>query len=589
VTEVGGGFIRRCSCVSDLRKALLQAHQTGQFLEGVSAALSRNREERRALASELAALHNERLVNVLEGFTGLKSRSKSGSDFFLVQVFGEVLPQLEASVREVIRCVLHLCREAGVDMVDMLDGFQEFCSKQDARPQEALAEIEANPDMLMDLLVPSLVAGSQVDASIYLDETIRLCQHQNVEFRRRALFALGRLILGDDTTRTDLALSTLERVVETDMDDRVLASGITSALALMRQDAANELRYVAVITCALSRGNECALHAASRLFGFHTSDVSPQLLQVLLDHLMQVKPTNKETLDNIDYGIAHLLRSDCVEAGLRFLESLLRSHPDELELFGDAMRAIRDNPALRSKVVTRWLLGGEAVLCAGVGSIVDLPMGGSPEIEADAAELAGAESVRFVFAARKVIGYLFRKPISAASFILSLMRQSPDAVVRSDLEALLLNPLLLNFSGSVAEYLTRRAESEEGEVKTSVIRALEALEEYLDGLRSVGDIPALHPSLEHRDAYRRHLSKEVARSFKNAQAQSVILQLVHKSVLLYGRKAIHHIFGPEGELNRMETQLGSHGTEIKFPRMASLDPQGLDYMLLAFKYEKISA
>ena len=471
--------------MSDLRKILVQAYQTGQFLEEVSAALSRNREERRGLASELAALHNERIVNVLEGFAGLKSRSESGSDYFLIRVFREVLPLLEASVREVIRCVLHLCREAGVNMLDMLDEFQEFCSKQGARPQEALAEIEANPDMLTDLLAPTLVAGSQIDASIYLAETVRLCQHPHVEFRILAVFALGRLTLGDDITRIDLALSTLERVVGTDPDDRVLASGVRSAFALMGRDVANALRYVAVINCALSRGSERALHAASRLFGFHTGDVSPQLLQALLDHLMQVKPTNKEALDNIDYGIAYLLRSNCVEAGLGFLEDLLRSQPDYLELsnFDDTVRVIRDDPALRSKVGTRWLLGGEAVLCEGVGSIVDLRMGGSLEIEADAVELAGAESVRFLFAARKAIGYLFLTPISAASFILSLIHQSTDNMVREKLEALLLDPLLLNFSGRVAEYLSRRAESEEGEIKAVVGRALSALERYLDGLR----------------------------------------------------------------------------------------------------------
>jgi hypothetical protein len=576
--------------VSDLRKTLIQAYQAGQFLEGVSAALSTNREERKALVSMLAALHNDGLVNVLEGFTGL-NRSRS-SDYLLVRVLGEVLPELEASVREVIGCVLQLCREAGLIMEDMLDGFQEFCSKQDVRPQEALAEIEANPDMLRDLLIATLVAGSQIDASIYLDEAIRLCQHPNVEFRRRAVSALGRLTLGDDITLTDLALSTLERVVEADLDEWVLASAIRSAFALMRQDSVNELRYIAVIDCALSKGNDCALHAASRLLGLHAGDASPKLLRILIDHLMQVKSTNRDLLDNIDYGIAHLLRSDCVEVGLSLLESLLRSQPDHLEIsksFDDSVRVIRDDLALRSKVATRWLFGGEAALCAGVGSIVDLRMGGSLEIEADADELAGAESVRFLFAARKTIGYLFLTPISAASFILSLISQSTDNMVRRELEALLLDPLLLNFSKRVAEYLTRRAESEEEEeIKATVGRVLEALKGYLDGLRSVGDIPALHPSLRHRDAYRRYVSKELAQSFKEAQAQSVILRLFPKSVLLYGRKAIHHVFGPEKELKRMETLLGSHRTETEFARMTVFDPIGLDFMLFAFRNETIS-
>jgi len=54
-------------------------------------------------------------------------------------------------------------------------------------------------------------------------------------------------------------------------------------------------------------------------------------------------------------------------------------------------------------------------------------MGDSLEVVADAAELAGAEPLRFLFAARRAIGYLFLKPVSAASFVVSLMRQVPEA------------------------------------------------------------------------------------------------------------------------------------------------------------------
>jgi len=67
----------------------------------------------------------------------------------------------------------------------------------------------------------------------------------------------------------------------------------------------------------------------------------------------------------------------------------------------------------------------------------------------------------------------------------------------------------------------------------------------------------------------------------------VLLQLVHQTVLLYGHKAIHHVFGPEGKVSRMETQLGSHGTNIEVPRMTILDPQGLDLMLRVFRCERI--
>jgi hypothetical protein len=572
------------------RETLVRAYQAGHLLEAIQAALSLDESERTELVSSLASLHNEGHVDLIDAFGALTGKSTSGPDFFLLRhVFEELLPELEVPVPKLTRCVLHLYREAGTATI--LDAFQEFCARRADRPKAALAEIEADPETLADLLVTVLIAGSTVDAPTYVAETIRLSRDASIELRKRALFALGRLLGEQAVWGNEDVVKTLEHAVEVEDDGQVLASSIKSAFALSRHDAANESRWIAVVADALSKGDDFALHAASEVFGFQTREVSPKLLELLLVRLARVNPINKRTMDAIDYGIAHLLHSDHVEAGLRFLENLLRSHPDEIEfsIFNDAARVIRDHPGLRSKVATRWLLGGEAALCEGVASILDAPRGGSPEIEADASELAGADPVRFVFAARKAIGYLFLKPTSATSFLLSLMRQAPDARVRGNLESLLLNPLLLNFSGSVGEYLTRREESEEGEVKAAVRRALQAMEAYLDDLKSVGDIPALHPSLEHRDAYHRHLSAEVAQSVKKAQAESVILQLVHRSVLLYGRKAIHHVFGPEGEIKRMETQLGSHGTEIKDPRMTRLDPHGLNFMLCVFQHERISA
>jgi len=155
------------------------------------------------------------------------------------------------------------------------------------------------------------------------------------------------------------------------------------------------------------------------------------------------------------------------------------------------------------------------------------------------------------------------------------------------LEALLFDPLLINYSGAIAEHLGGHAESEEEPARSAIRRALAALESYLDGLKAIGDLPALHPSLKHREAYQRHFAGELAQSLKKAQAESPLLQIIHRSVLLHGRKAIHHAFGPEGEINRMETNLGELGTRIDVPRLSILDPHGLDFMLRVFRHERM--
>lgn len=393
-----------------------------------------------------------------------------------------------------------------------------------------------------------------------------------------------------DQSTNETFLRTIAHAIATEVDDGVLAGALGSALELSRHPSADQPRLIALIAQALTKGGETILHAAALSFRVRTPEFSSELLDLLLDHLAKVDVANQGTLDAIDDGMSQLLQSNSVEAGLVLLERLLRSDSRNLEvsIVPHAARAIRATPALRNKVATRWLLGGDPNLCASLDRILDARVDDHVELEADAAELAAAEPVRLLFAARKAIGYLFLKPVSVAAFIVSLMGQAPEVSLREELGRLLFNPLLLNFSASISEYLRGRESSEPTGVRAVIENALEELKRYLQGLPSVGEIPALHPSLEHRHICHRRLLDEVARSFEQAQAESVLLQLVHRSVLLYGRKAIHHVFDPEGDMRRIETNLGSHGTTIEPPRMNVLDPLGLDLTLRVFRHESLS-
>ena len=133
------------------KDALLAGFKAGNFLDTVYTCLLADRDEREDLALELAALHNEGLIDVVAAFEDLKNKSLNGPDFFLTRhVFERALPYLNAPVSSVMRCVLRLYREAGQDLAagTILDGFIGFCAKDPSRPAEALKEIEANPDEL---------------------------------------------------------------------------------------------------------------------------------------------------------------------------------------------------------------------------------------------------------------------------------------------------------------------------------------------------------------------------------------------------------------------------------------------------------
>lgn len=577
------------------RDNLLKAYSDGNFLGEVYACLLADHEEREEVASELVALHNEKLVDVVEAFGTLDGTDSNGPDFFLTRhVFEQALPYLDAPVIPVMRRVLHLYRSAGQDLAagTIVGKFVEFCARQPSRSQVALAEIEANHADYSDLLTATLAAGYRVDTQAFLNHAVRLSKDVNVDLRRGAIFSLANFDPQGNAELVEQAIAGLESSVDVETEDGVLAAAIRAAQALLQRDGSQEQRNTALIEKALSKGGDFTLHAASEVLFLHTAELPAPLVGVLLSNLRRVNPTHKGTLDNIDYGIAHLLRSERAEIAIQWLEDMLLAAPDELsmEVFDSVAGEIFGNSALRNKIVTRWLMRGERALCNAVHEIVENAHRREDVLlEIDAAELESTDMVCMIFLARKIIGYLFMQPVTASSLLVSLMRQAQDDEILAELGSLLFDPLLLNYTGKAFDYVSKQATEENGKVKETLERTISAVNEYLDGLRSVGELPALYPSTAQRDAYRRNFSRQMAESMKKAEESSVLLKLVSKSVLLYGRKSINYVHGVNGQTQRMEMPLHSHGVEIEYPRMGNLDPFGMDYILRIFRNERISS
>ena len=339
----------------------------------------------------------------------------------------------------------------------------------------------------------------------------------------------------------------------------------------------------------MSIGSDYALHAASKLLCFDFDELPEALLNVLLDHLRHVKHENKGTLDNIDYGLVKLLSRKDPSKGIEFIEALLldESNSISMDLFDSVSRQIYKDEKLLKKLLTRWFFRGDRVLCMGISEIVNKAHGLDLLLEVDPSELVSKDFVHIVFLVRKTVGYLFFKPVTAASILISLLHHNTDDKVLQQMNDLLFDPLLLNYPGKVRDFLLQQVEKESGKTKLVIETALKAFDKYLDDLKSTGEIIELHPSQAQREAYRRHFSRLMHESLKEAEKKSVLANLFSKSVLLYGRKSINYIYGPDGKSNRMEIPLQCHGTEMEFPRYEYIDPFGLDYMLRLFQVEKI--
>ncbi len=73
---------------------------------------------------------------------------------------------------------------------------------------------------------------------------------------------------------------------------------------------------------------------------------------------------------------------------------------------------------------------------------------------------------------------------------------------------------------------------------------------------------------------------------KGAEKESIFLNLVKRSIILYGKRSITYIEGPGGERRPVEMELKPHNISIEYPRLDVIDPFGLDYKLRVFRAER---
>jgi len=578
--------------MENLKDEIVAAYKLGNLLEIISQKIRENWDNQDALLQELSKFHNDGTIDIIAAFKTLKNKPDSGLDFFLTQhALEKLLPSLDAPIADVMECVIGLVREAGQDMAagTILPPFVDFCALSHARPKEALSLIEATPEKYYDLLPQVIMAGARLETELYLSEAIRLTKHDYIEIRRRAIFSLGRIENLDEQVLFEKAISCLESSVEHETDDRLLGSLVDATFNLYKNSKIYNERLTNLIDKALSLNGNQTLHAGAVLFGLHLKELPDALLDCLLLCLLSVKPENEGSLNYIDYGVAELVKQGNWKA-VDFLEKLLLSNSEKLSMsvFDNTMREFFKNQNnILNRLLTRWFIKGDRVLCEGVRKIVDLANEDNAQLEIVPFDFDYSNSLQSIFLARKSIGYLFSTPVTAASIVVSLIQHTTNNDVKQTLVKLLFDPLLLSYPGKVKDYLTLKAGNEVDTVKEPLENALKLFDDYLENIKSVGNISELHPPQSQRDTYNRRFSRLMAKAMQEAQKESVLLSLVSTSVLLYGRKSINYVYNTDGQSNRMEIPLHTHSTEMEFSRLVNIDPFGLDYMLRVFRGERI--
>jgi hypothetical protein len=529
-----------------------------------------------AFLQHCVELHNARKIDLVAVPSQPAFANVTGHDFFIAQHFYcEAIPKLRADVTALMECCRTLIERAGTDLAagQPNDAFRLWCQNN---PEQGASVIDSarTGDALANRFV-TFALQARGDVTTAID----FIQSYDDERRLYGTAALGRMAI-EDSSKAQEATAAFGPFLSVNNEDNLRANVLFAAFDILKKhnDAAKASAYVEL---AAQNAGPGTLHSLAHVVWLHHGLLTAQALGTALRALEAVQPEHQATLRTIDIGLHNLLGTDRAPEALDFLTATLQDGKIEIGVYSTTVSELkRNNRQRRYELIIRWLVSGSMALCASVHNLVDFQ---DKEPFYASVEPICLTPQQQLFVCRKVIGFLFMRPVACCSIIVSILRAGHLEVIEPATN-LLFDPFLLNYGGSARDYLRTIASPDAayGSVQTALVE----YDAYFAGLEATGEIKELHPSDYQRDVLRQRTHDEMREVQKNAQQQSVFFNLVRRSTLLYGKRSLTYVLDHDGSSRAIPMELKSMGVSFEWPRRDILDPVGLDYMLRVYRLEK---
>lgn len=537
----------------------------------------------------LADAHNEGEINLLSILTPEILESHRNGMFFEGQtLYCSLIPKLSSDAAPMVTVVENLIRAAGNDGAAGLpaNALAEWCEADPTRPAEMLKLVDEGYDASDKFLTLTIRTGAQIDRPYFLERAINFAIDGTPNQQKTAIAALGQIDPETDTEWTD-RITTFEKVRAT-ADDGVTAALLSAAaMRLKSDDCPKRSEFEGLIQESLTGAGDLALHQCADILWMNHTAISQSLKSKILDALLELNPANAGTIDHLDYGLGELIEKGDAAMVAPFLEKLVKKTEGAVEFkqLKSTCRAIHSaSDHVFDDWVVDWFLKGDFDLCS---QMSDALFGVGKRQSALAIDFSryGLRDSDYGYLARKAISFLFLYPIVAASIIISLLRSAPKSVA-SELEELLFNPVLINYSSVGKDYLKPVAKDKKDSARPAAKRALKALDDYIEGLGALRGVKELRPSEKQRQAEWQRHTDSMAEAHRKTDEKSIFADLFTKIVVLYGTRTIGYFPQGKGAPKRIESQMASHSVSFELPRIDIVDPIGLQQMLLGFRSEK---
>ena len=574
-----------------IKEQIIKSVKSGSFLATVSDLYLHEEDKRSTLSRHIIELHNAGKIDVITEFQRLKKTDISHNSLIERMILEPVFPEISTTVAKAMECVKYLTLVAGDDLTagNLITPFINFLAAEPSRPEEVLSRALKNIDTKFDFVAPAIVAGAKRDLKKYVLKAIELSKHANRLVQIRAIHALGEIKYKQDKRLTKQAMTAIETVAANNFDELLFAFVLRSGYALYIENNDLEKRVTKLFSTVFNHKEDHILHVASEILWFK-DEIPTSIEKLLLEALIYTKPINQGTIYNIDYGLEKLLkkkRLEETESVILFLERiLLKEHDLSIIQFDGVRRQMLDDKNLLNRVITKWLLSKKTKLEKTAADLLPESHQEQYHLSVDKKQLSKSNKGVRLFLARKACGWFFYKnPVSAASFIVSLIGTALKEE-RVDIAEILFNPLLISYPGRVKKYIEGTLANASKSQKTVINDVIAKLERYHQGLDEAWEIKELIQPVAHREAYHRYYTRLMTQSRKDAEKKSVFSNVVTKQLILYGNNIVNYNkFNSKEEAQRQEMQLQLHSIALEYPSIDYYDHIGLNYRLSRFKFE----
>ncbi|CAH7022509.1 conserved hypothetical protein [Vibrio coralliirubri] len=536
-----------------------------------------------ALKGALADLHNSGDIDLVNIVSVVDKASIEYNSFSILSAFESTLPSLNSSVEDVLHCLVLIKQQTGRDMA-IGGAYQRFCKAENHRPRDSVKFILEQSELsTYASFLSSSILSFNSNQMIEAIQTIEsLVASANKMVRSQAYLTLGNI---DVDEAHACAIWELLYSSTTSEQENSCRAGILRAIIFFGGRFPSYWPQIEdLISTTFDDTNKEVLYVISELVAFQSVTLPKSILNILLKKLANVSPEHTDTIDNIDHLLVRLISNDTPSVAVELLESILAVgvKVSMLDYFSNEL--LSKHQELLNHITTKWFLSGTSSLCSGVSELVNDLTSKDLTLEAEIELLE--QGIKQEFVSHKAVGWLFTRPIAAASFILSIYNVA-STTTRKQLEQVLYEPLLLSYPGELKQFF--QSCIDKGMNENLCERLLNRLQAYHSGIEQVSGLNELMAPSENLSAYWRESNKDMQAAYEKASRSSFISQIATTQKLLYGNSSIYYVHQGNGDQVRQEVQMRSFSHSTEMPRLNVLDPENLDYTLRVYRHERLKS